>query len=96
MKKAKDIHFALNSDSRRKILKLSIERRAPISPLEAAEHLGEPLSNVSYQFRMLKQCGVVRLTRTEPRGGSLAHFYVIKRSIAAKPWVREALGLNAA
>jgi len=45
------------------------------SPGDLAEVLGEPLGVVSYHMRMLRDYGLVELTRTEPRRGALQHFY---------------------
>jgi DNA-binding transcriptional ArsR family regulator len=38
--------------------------------------LGEPLGVVSYHVRMLRQYGLVIESRTEPRRGAVAHYYV--------------------
>ena len=45
------------------------------SPSELAGALGEPLGNLSYHVRILRELGCVELIRTEPRGGALEHFY---------------------
>lgn len=96
MRRAKNIYFALSHEVRRNIIRLSLERGTPLSPLETALLLDKPLSSVSYHFRTLAECGVIRLIRTEPRRGSLAHFYVTKKSVAAEQWIRKAVGVNAA
>lgn len=56
----------------RAIVLMEFER----GPKELAELLGEPLGVVSYHVRMLKQYGLVTLSRTEPARGALAHYYV--------------------
>ena len=45
------------------------------SPSELAGALGEPLGNLSYHVRILRELDCVELIRTEPSGGALEHFY---------------------
>src|SRR4051794_20538891 len=45
------------------------------SPVELARTLAQPLSTVSRHVRMLRDLGFVELVRTEPRRGSVAHYY---------------------
>jgi DNA-binding transcriptional ArsR family regulator len=59
------------------------------TPNDLAQELDEPLSNVSYHFRQLAECGCIKLVKTKPAGGSVAHFY--KRTIKEK-WALNALG----
>ena len=53
------------------------------SPREIADALGEPVGNVSYHVRILRDFGCVELIRTEPRRGALAHFY----RATVSPWL---------
>jgi DNA-binding transcriptional ArsR family regulator len=53
------------------------------SPKELARALGEPLGNVSYHVRILRELECVELVRTEPRRGALVHFY----RATARPWL---------
>ena len=53
------------------------------SPREIADALGEPVGNVSYHVRILREFGCVELVRTEPRRGALAHFY----RATVSPWL---------
>ncbi len=53
------------------------------SPSEIADALVEPLGNVSYHVRILRELDCVELVRTEPRRGALEHFYRAKVS----PWL---------
>jgi DNA-binding transcriptional ArsR family regulator len=53
------------------------------SPSELADALGEPLGNVSYHVRILRELDCLELVRTEPRRGALEHFYRGK----ATPWL---------
>lgn len=45
------------------------------SPGDVAIALGESLGVVSYHVRMLRDYGLIELTRTEPRRGALQHYY---------------------
>ena len=53
------------------------------SPNALAQALGEPLGNVSYHVRVLRELNCVELIRTEPRRGALEHFY----RATARPWL---------
>ena len=67
---------------RLRILERLSEHRVA-SPSELAHVLGEPLGNVSYHVRMLRELDCVELVRTEPRRGALEHFY---RGLVS-PWL---------
>jgi predicted transcriptional regulator len=45
------------------------------SPNELKKALNEGLSQVSYHVKVLKDFGMIELTRTEPRRGAVEHFY---------------------
>src|SRR5262249_34483345 len=45
-------------------------------PSALAGALGAPLGVSSYHMRMLRDYKLVTMTRTEPRRGALAHFYL--------------------
>ncbi len=45
------------------------------SPNELKKALGEGLSQVSYHVKVLKDFGMIELTRTEPRRGAVEHYY---------------------
>jgi DNA-binding transcriptional ArsR family regulator len=45
------------------------------SPNELKTALKEGLSQVSYHIKVLKDLGMIELTRTEPRRGAVEHFY---------------------
>jgi DNA-binding transcriptional ArsR family regulator len=70
-------------------LRLRILRRLAesgvASPSELADALGEPLGNVSYHVRILRELDCLELVRTEPRRGALAHFYRGTES----PWLTD-------
>ena len=55
------------------------------SPSELADELGEPLANISYHVRILRELDCVELVRTEPRRGALEHFY----RATVRPWLTD-------
>jgi DNA-binding transcriptional ArsR family regulator len=65
---------ALSHPLRQRIL-ASLNDSGVASPNELATKLGEPLGNVSYHMRILKQRDCVELVRTEPRRGAIEHYY---------------------
>ena len=85
-----DLLVALRHPLRRRILREMGEDRA-ISPRELSEKLDEPLSNVSYHVRVLADCAVVTLVRTQPVRGSMQHFY---SAAVEAPWARQVLGMG--
>jgi DNA-binding transcriptional ArsR family regulator len=55
------------------------------SPSELADELGEPLANISYHVRILRELDCVELARTEPRRGAVEHFY----RATVRPWLTD-------
>jgi len=53
------------------------------SPNELSRDLGDPLGNVSYHVRILRELDCVELVRTEQRRGALEHYY----RATAQPWL---------
>ena len=53
------------------------------SPNELSRELGDPLGNVSYHVRILRELDCVELVRTEQRRGALEHYY----QATAEPWL---------
>jgi DNA-binding transcriptional ArsR family regulator len=53
------------------------------SPNELSRELGDPLGNVSYHVRILRELDCVELVRTEQRRGALEHYY----KATAEPWL---------
>lgn len=45
------------------------------SPTQLAEAMDEPLGVVAYHVRMMRDYGLLRETRTEPKRGALQHYY---------------------
>jgi DNA-binding transcriptional ArsR family regulator len=68
-----DLVKSLAHELRAEILAILNERMA--SPNELAKELGEGLSQVSYHVKVLKDYGVIRLVKTEPRRGAVEHYY---------------------
>jgi DNA-binding transcriptional ArsR family regulator len=62
-----------------------LDEAGEASPKELAEALGEPVGNVSYHVRILRELDCVELVRTEPRRGAIAHFY----RATVRPWLDE-------
>jgi DNA-binding transcriptional ArsR family regulator len=65
---------ALSHRLRARILQ-RLEEVGEASPNALAQALGEPLGNISYHVRILRDLDCVELVRTETRRGALAHFY---------------------
>jgi DNA-binding transcriptional ArsR family regulator len=59
---------------RRRIWYAMAEQR-PISPRELADELGEPVNDVAYHVRRLRDLGVIELAGTRPVRGATQHFY---------------------
>jgi hypothetical protein len=60
-----------------------LEEVGEASPKVLAQALGEPLGNISYHVRILRDLDCVELVRTETRRGALAHFY----RATVSPWL---------
>ena len=65
---------ALGHPLRQRLLIL-LHKYGEASPRELALRSGEPLGNVSYHVRILRENDCVELVRTEPRRGAVEHFY---------------------
>ncbi len=53
----------------------------PISPRELADELGQPVNDVAYHVRRLRDLGVIELAGTKPVRGATQHFYrAVRRS----------------
>jgi DNA-binding transcriptional ArsR family regulator len=59
---------------RRRIWYAMAEQR-PISPRELADDLNEPVNDVAYHVRVLRDMGVIELAGTRPVRGATQHFY---------------------
>lgn len=83
---------ALGHPVRDRILRALNERVA--SPAELAKEWGEPVVNIAYHFRVLRDCDAIELVRKEQRRGALEHFYraTMRPYLGAAEW--EALPLS--
>lgn len=70
-----EIFKALGHPARRRIMQL-VHERGEISPAIAAAEDEWTLGTVSYHFRILKEVGLLRISRTRQRRGATEHFYV--------------------
>ena len=80
---------ALSHRLRVQILQRLTEHGAA-SPSELADALEEPLGNVSYHVRVLRELHCLELVRTEPRRGALEHFYraTAEPCLSDEQWAR--------
>jgi DNA-binding transcriptional ArsR family regulator len=73
---------ALSHPLRQRILQ-RLSEHGVRSPNELSRELGDPLGNVSYHVRILRELDCVELVRTEQRRGALEHYY----RATAEPWL---------
>jgi DNA-binding transcriptional ArsR family regulator len=66
-----------------KILEHLVAAGTDVSPREISEAIGVSLGATSYHVRQLAEMGLIDLSRTEPRRGALAHFYVPARGVVS-------------
>jgi DNA-binding transcriptional ArsR family regulator len=78
--------LALSHPLRRQILR-ELDREIS-SPNKLAALLSEPIPNVSYHVKILKERGAVRLVKRKPVRGTVEHFY---GSQVAADWAQEVL-----
>jgi DNA-binding transcriptional ArsR family regulator len=64
----------LNHPLRRRILR-ALDQQEVASPVELSRRLQEPIGNVSYHMKCMRDLDVVKLVRTKPVRGSAEHFY---------------------
>ena len=78
---------------RKRLLRFYVEADGTLSPKELT-HLAEnpKISNVGYHVRVVAEKGAVELVETQPRQGSVEHFYVATSLVDEVPWGRAALG----
>lgn len=73
---------ALSHLLRQRILR-HLDEVGVASPNELSQALGEPLGNVSYHVRILRELDCVELVKTQQRRGAIEHYY---RAIDC-PWL---------
>jgi len=64
---------AMSHPTRLRLLGLLNEGVA--SPVALAERVGQPVENIAYHMRVLRELGCIELVRTERRRGAQVHFY---------------------
>lgn len=78
---------------RKRLLKFYVEAEGTLSPKELTLLANEPkIVNVGYHVRVLAEKGAVELVETQPRRGSVEHFYEATSLVDEVPWGRAALG----
>jgi DNA-binding transcriptional ArsR family regulator len=73
---ARECIRAIASAQRRSVLRILHDAEEARSPSAIAEWLGVSVAHISYHFKVLRECGVVVLTDTQPRRGAVEHFYI--------------------
>jgi DNA-binding transcriptional ArsR family regulator len=89
------LHKALSHPLRQRILQQLVERGSA-SPKQIAVLLDEPLGNVSYHVKMLREFDCVELVDTRQRRGAIEHFYRATRPawLDSEEWSRLPLSLR--
>lgn len=87
--------FILQHRLRKRLLRLYVEAEGTLSPKELTLLANDPnISNVGYHVRVLAERGAVELVETQPRRGSVEHFYEATGLVDEVPWGRAALGME--
>jgi DNA-binding transcriptional ArsR family regulator len=80
---------------RKRLLRFYVEAEGTLSPKELTVLANDAkISNVGYHVRVLAETGAVELVETQPRRGSVEHFYEATNLVDEVPWGRAALGLE--
>lgn len=79
---------ALRHPLRRDILRLMRREEQQISPRQIADTLGEPLSDVGYHCRTLKNSGAIELVGQQQVRGAIQNFYCVS---VDEPWALKLL-----
>ncbi len=88
--------FVLRHPLRKRLLRFYLEAEGTLSPKQLTVLANEPrIANVGYHVRALDENGAVELVKTEPRRGSVEHFYKATDLVDEVPWGRAALGMEA-
>jgi len=87
--------FVLRHPLRKRLLRFYLEAEGTLSPKQLTLLASEPeISIVGYHVRALAENGAVELVKTEPRRGSVEHFYKATDLVDEVPWGRAALGME--
>jgi DNA-binding transcriptional ArsR family regulator len=80
---------------RKRLLRFYVEAEGTLSPKELTLLANDPkISNVGYHVRVLAEKGAVELVETQPRRGSVEHFYEATDLVDEVPWGRAAIGMG--
>jgi DNA-binding transcriptional ArsR family regulator len=66
---------AISAPQRRRILRALHDAGEARSPNELSKAFGISVGHVSYHVKVLKECGALALTDTQPRRGAVEHYY---------------------
>jgi DNA-binding transcriptional ArsR family regulator len=82
----------LNHPLRRRILRV-LNHQEAASPVELSRSLQEPIGNISYHMKCMRNLDVVELVRTKPVRGTIEHFYrsILPDLDGEADWVRAVL-----
>jgi DNA-binding transcriptional ArsR family regulator len=72
---AKGCIKAIGAPQRRRILRALHDAGEARSPNELSKAFEISVGHVSYHVKVLKECGALALTDTQPRRGAVEHFY---------------------
>jgi DNA-binding transcriptional ArsR family regulator len=86
--------YLLRHPLRRELLRLYVKEAEKLSPKQLSDFTKKHLSLVGYHVRELAKHGAVKLVGTEPRRGSIEHFYRATSLVDEVSWGRAALGLG--
>jgi hypothetical protein len=85
--------FLLRHPLRRRLWRLYVKEGDELSPKELADFTKQPLANVAFHVRALREYGAVELVGERPARGAVEHFYVATALVDEVSWARPALGL---
>lgn len=85
--------FLLGNPLRKQLLRLYLQADGMRSPKELTIPTNSGISNVGYHVRVLAEYKAIELVDTQPRRGSVEHFYEATDLVDEVPWARSVLGL---
>lgn len=91
--KVEVLMFLLGHPLRKRLLRLYLQADEMRSPKELTVPTDSPISSVSYHVRVLAEYEAIELVETQPRRGSVEHFYEATGLVDEVPWARSVLGL---
>ncbi|HKF83639.1 MAG TPA: hypothetical protein VKB23_11840 [Solirubrobacterales bacterium] len=91
--KTEVLMFLLGNPLRKQLLRLYLQADGMRSPKELTVPTNSAISNVGYHVRILAEYKAIELVDTQPRRGSVEHFYEVTDLVDEVPWARSVLGL---